>query len=116
MLLPANRLSINVSKTFALHFTSSHLGTDDSVVNFNNHSIPFCNSVKFLGVNVDSKLKFHDHIDNVSSKIAKSVGIFYKLKLILLEKHLISLYYSLDYPYFLYCNAVWGSTNHTHVN
>ena len=50
-------------------------------------------SFKFLGVIIDSKLTFHEHVNYVISKLSKSRGIFYKLNY-LPENVLLSLYYS----------------------
>ena len=33
---------------------------------------------KFLGVIIDNKLKWNDHITYVKSKISKTIGLFYK--------------------------------------
>ena len=37
-------------------------------------------SVLFLGLNLDNKLKFGIHINLASKKVYKSIGILYKLK------------------------------------
>ena len=39
-----------------------------------------------------------------------------KIKNILNTNHLMTLYYSLVYPYIDYAISVWGSTHNTHVN
>lgn len=42
--------------------------------------------------------------------MSKSVGILYKASFCLSKCSLLTLYYSLIYPYFQYCISVWGST------
>ena len=39
--------------------------------------------VKFLGVYIDSKLSWNEHINHVSSQVAKGVGVLSQLKHIL---------------------------------
>ena len=34
---------------------------------------------KFLGVIIDNKLKWNNHITYVKSKISKTIGLFYKM-------------------------------------
>ena len=65
-------------------------------------------SFKFLGVMIDAKLTFHEHINYLLSKLSKSRGIFYKLNY-LPKNVLLTLYYSLVYPYLNYCIEAWGS-------
>ena len=48
---------------------------------------------KFLGVIIDNKLKFDSHIDLVSKKISKSLGIIFRLRECLPQNKLKSLYY-----------------------
>lgn len=69
----------------------------------------------FLGVVLDEKLKFSQHITHVSSKISKSIGILYKLRNYLPLSTMKSLYYSFVYPYLMYANLVWGSTYPCHL-
>ena len=47
---------------------------------------------------------------NVSRKISKSIGILYKSSFCLSTAIFRIFYYSLIYPYLLYCVSVWGLT------
>ena len=56
---------------------------------------------KFLGVLIDQHLSWKPHIDFVSKKILKSVGIFAKARFYLSYQTLLTLYYSLVYPFLI---------------
>ena len=45
------------------------------------------NNTKFLGVIIDSKLNWSDHITNIKNKISKSIGILTKIRRFLNKKH-----------------------------
>ena len=113
----ANKLALNTDKTAALIF-SNRL----PYVNFNTRlrlnsvDVDYLGCHKFLGLNLDSELKFKSHIEFVSSKLSKSVGIIYKVSKLLSQKSLINLYYSLFYPYLSYCNILWCGTYNVHLN
>ena len=53
---------------------------------------------------------------NVSRKIWKSIGIIYKSSFCLSPLSLRTLYFSLVYPYLIYCITVWGSTYNYQTN
>ena len=42
------------------------------------------------------------------------IGLFYKMRQYLERKALINLFYSLVYPYLIYCNVVWGNASAVH--
>ena len=42
--------------------------------------------------------------------MSKSIGIMLRASFYLLKKSLLTLYYSIVYPYIQYCNIVWAST------
>ena len=65
-------------------------------------------ATKFLGVQIDSQLTWKTHIEYSCKKLSKCVGILCKARKKLYKSTLISLYYSFAYPYFIYCNHVWG--------
>ena len=67
----------------------------------------FC--VKYLGVYIDCHLTWHDHIDYICGKISKNINIMVKLKHYVSKATLISVYYSLIYPYLTYACTLWGN-------
>ena len=114
--LHANRLSLNINKTHYLIFRSSKRKILEHDKIYINGQILECkNETKFLGVVLDSKLSWCNHISKVKSKIAKSIGIFVKAKNILPISSMMTLYYSLIYPYMTYCIEVWGLAADIHL-
>ena len=65
--------------------------------------------VKYPGVCIDCHLTWHDHIDYICGKIIKNVNIMVKWKLHVSEATLVSLYYSLIYPYLTYACTLRGN-------
>ena len=59
---------------------------------------------------LDEHMTWIPHITNVALKVSKTVGVMYKASFRLSKRSLITLYYSLLYPYLQYCVSVWGST------
>src|SRR3984893_16336859 len=90
-----------------------HTNETQFQITIENESITRVDSTKFLGVIVDQKLTWQQHITYISLKISKSLNILRRLKYKLPKKCLISLYYSLIYPHLSYCIIVWGSAYNT---
>ena len=65
---------------------------------------------------MDEKLTWKNHINYISRKIYKCIAIMFKLKFMVCKDTLKSLYYTLAYPYFTYCNIVWGNTYKPYVS
>ena len=70
---------------------------------------------KYLGIIFDNQLNFADHIKNIETKIARSVGIRSKLSYYLPNSAMLQLYYFLVHPNLLYGVAVWGNTFPTYL-
>ena len=113
--LKANKLSLNVDKTNFIVF-SRRRTINDVYIKIEGKNIERVTKVKFLGVIIDSKLTWKEHINYISNSISKSIGIIYKAKKVLTRSTLIGLYYSFVYPYLTYCNIVWGRTHKIYVN
>ena len=97
-------------------FSNRLTDIDDSpVVTFSREDVKLKKTGKFLGVILDNSLSFEKHISYICDKISKSIGVFYKLRSCAPENVLINLYYSLVYPYLIYCNQIWGGTYDTHI-
>ena len=73
-------------------------------------------SAKYLGVIIDRKLNWIDHITYVKNKIAKGIGIMYKSRQFLSKRALLDLFYAYIYPYMTYCIEVWGCASQTQLN
>ena len=72
--------------------------------------------IKYLGVIIDHKLNWIEHIAYVNNKISKGVGILFRTRHLLCRRSLINLYYSFVYPYLIYCIEAWGSACQTHLH
>ena len=114
--LNANKMSLNVDKTHFMVFKPSKKKVLSNIeIKINNSNILEVDNTKFLGVIIDSKLTWKDHITYVTNKIDKNIGVLIKCRKVFNEKTLITLYYSFIYPYLSYCIHVWGSTFKTYL-
>ena len=111
--LCSNKLSLNILKTHYMIFTPRNKVIDDIDLFICGSAIHRVYVTKFLGVQIDSKLNWANHIEYTCKKLSKCVGILAKARKKLQQPCLISLYYSFAYPYFIYCNHVWGSNFRT---
>jgi len=113
----ANKLSLNVGKTHLVVFKQCHTQIPENLnIKIGNEIIERKNVVKFLGIYIDSKLEWHDHIKYIKNKLNSSLYAMRKTKHLLKKNHLLTLYYALIYPYLDYGITLWGSTHTSYVN
>jgi len=112
-----NRLSLNTAKTKWTLFhplnkknTIPHLLPD---LYIDNVIIKREKITKFLGIYIDENLTWKHHINIISSRISKCIGILYKARNILNKQQLTQLYYSFVHCHINYANIIWGSTQKT---
>lgn len=72
------RLRINALKTVAVAF-STQTTTNLSRLRINNIDIPWSNNVKYLGVTLDSRLKFVTHVKEIKKKATRIRGMLYPI-------------------------------------
>ena len=106
--LNANRLTLNVEKTFYMLFHRKRIKTDNLKLIIGQSMLKQTSQCKYLGLIIDNKLNWAAHIAHVKSKISKCVGILIKARPCLSRKCLLDLYYSFAYPYLIYCVEIWG--------
>lgn len=70
-----NRLTINVDKTKYMIFNS----VSNIQINYNNKIIDKVDSIKYLGVIIDSRLSFKKHIESTKIKLSRIAGIFWRI-------------------------------------
>ena len=72
--------------------------------------------VKYLGVLIDYKLSWKNHVDSIALKISKTIGLLSKLRHFVPYHTLVNIYNSLITPYLRYGLIVWGQASKTHLN
>ena len=106
--LKANKLSLNVSKTKAMIFHSPQRQVSTPELYINNAKIDFVDNFNFLGITINKHLKWNAHLDIISRKISKTLGIMNKLKHFLPIHALKNIYNALILPYLNYGLIIWG--------
>ena len=113
----ANKLTLNITKTkYLLHHRKKLVPQNLEPIKIGNSILSEDKSVKFLGVLVDRELKWIPHIQHVKNKINKQCGILYLTRRYFGPKSLKQLYYSLIYPFLIYCHTIWGNAGKTKLN
>ena len=84
-------------------------------ISFDNSIVALEDFVKYLGITIDSGLKFNLYIKTLESKIARSIWIISKLKQVLPASALRTLYYSMIDSYLLYDIVIWSYTFKTYL-
>ena len=81
--LRASRLSLNTLKTeFMLSGTSANILKIGELlaIRVDGHTIKRVRKAKYLGIIIDEKLTWQDHIDYISLKIKRSIGIMRRVR------------------------------------
>ena len=114
--LRANKLSLNISKTHYMLFSNKKVIQPNVTIEINGQPITCVTKTKFLGVIIDNKLTWKEHISYICEKVAKCIGIISKVRKYLNKNTLLDQYYSFIYPYLNYCNEVWGLSCQSYMN
>ena len=109
-----NKLSLNVEKTNFIVFMN-HKVKDEFIIKIGDKMIQRVFKTKFLGVIIDDKLNWKEHIKYISTKLSKTIAIMFKSKMVLDKNSLRTLYCSLFLPYINYCSEIWGNTYKTNL-
>ena len=98
--LQVNKLTLNIKKTQVILFNAKNKKIKEPLkLKINGENIKQVNFTKFLGIIIDSKLTWKQHIAHIQQKISKTIGIICKTRLYVSLKVLRMLYYTLIYPY-----------------
>ena len=115
--LIVNRLSLNVDKTnFVIFHPYNKPPKQKITLKIHKNAISEKDHVKYLGIIIDSTLTWGKHIDNLSTKLSKNIGLLYKIRPFVNMKLMKTLYYSLIYSHLNYAIEVWGSADNIHMN
>ncbi len=112
-----NKLTLNIKKCNFMIFcnTNKHYPIELSKIFINDTQIELVQHTRFLGVIIDSGLKWSNHINFVSKRSAKMLGILRRVCPLVHSSAFLTLYYSFLFPFINYCNIVWAATYPTYL-
>ena len=109
--LKLNKLSLNISKTKFCIFHKVQHKVSIPEIQIENTVIGNTKVVDFLGFRLDENLNWNDHIEKLSCKLSRTLGIINKMKFVLHRNVLLQLYNSLFLPHVNYGILIWGHNN-----
>ena len=111
----ANKLSLNVVETQRPIISSGPSirkieGQTDAQPSFSigDRAIEVTTDTKYLGLQIDSKLKWDKHIDTLKTKANRSLGLTKYAKKHLSSDVLNKIYRGIFEPCLSYCYSIWG--------
>ena len=115
--LNLNRLALNVSKTnFVIFRSYQKIPNHNVTLLMNNRALEQKDHVKYLGVLLDQHLCWKHQIKNIALKVSRGLGIIAKLKPLLRDNLIRTIYFSVVYSHFYYGIQAWGSADKTILN
>ena len=105
----SNKLSLNIKKTKFMVFHTPQRRVNYPVLKLNNVNIERVSQFNFLGVVINSTLKWDKHIAHIYLKISRATGVIFRLRRIYPHEILLTLYNTLILPHYGSHILVWGS-------
>ena len=106
--LKSNKLSLNCKKSKFIVFYKPPRKTVIPELLIDNEKICCVDEFTFLGLTITKHLSWKKHLDKISNKISKMIGVLNKLKFIIPDQILLTIYNSLMLPHLNYCILAWG--------
>ena len=114
--LKANRLSLNIDKTNFMILTQGKYDERDINIKIRDTRLRPVKCTKFLGLMIDNRLSYCDHLTKLQKQLSRVKGVLLKLSYILPVYIIKQLYYALFHSRMAYGVAVWGGSGVTNVN
>ena len=90
--------------------------SNNKTVYFNNVPVISENIQKHLGLFLDSKLSFFDHINEKIKKATKGVNVIRKMNLLLPRSSLLTIYKSFVRPHLDYGDVIYDQPNNSRLS
>lgn len=109
-----HKLTVNIQKTKYMLFNES--SRIRWTLSYGDESIERVDYFKYLGVWLDSDLKWEYQIEKLNSKLSQVAGIFKKISPVVPDQTKKMLYFSLFHSHMVYGIAVWGAAGSSTVS
>ena len=114
--LSANKLSLNIANSnFVIFHPPQKKKTFNIRLSVNDKPLKEEPYIQYLGLMLDSHLNWKAHVSHVMKKTKRNIGLISKLRYFVNTNTLVSLYYALIYPFFIYSLIAWGNTYESNV-
>ena len=107
--LNVNKLSLNVKKSKYMIFHTPMKKVEYPNLKINNVVIERVETFNFLGLTLNQHMNWKSHLDILSNKIARAIGILNRLKHFIPVHVKLTIYFSLIYCHFNYGILAWGN-------
>lgn len=114
--LAAHSLMVNATKTASLMFNSRSSFLIEPVVTIGDSNIENCRVVRFLGMQVDSDLRWSSHVDMVCDKVCSGLFVLRNISKMCNQHISMSVYYALVQSHITYGIVLWGSCSLYNMN
>ena len=106
--LNANKIFKNFSKTELIIFNPKRKPLDFNMrIKLNGKRLYLTDSVKYLGVKIDSKLNWKSHVNATATKSNQANAMLYEVRVFVNANILKSIYYALFEPHMNYACIIW---------
>ena len=107
--LNANKISLNVKKTEMGIFKSKQKKLEgDLKIKLCGKRLYPTESVKYLGVKIDTNLTWQHHVHDLSIKLNRANALLFKIRKYVSPKTLGSIYFAIFDSYLSHCCLVWA--------
>lgn len=115
--LKSNKLVLNLKKSHYVVFHRARFKiSDDFKVKLQGYNLERKSSSKFLGITIDQKLNWAEHLSILSKQISRNIGILYKCRCFVSKHTLRSLYFSFIESHLAYCIEIWGNVDLKYIS
>ena len=114
--LKANKISLNASKTELLIFRHPNKRVNfEFKIKIDGKKLIPSKYVKYLGVLIDSHLNWSYHINSLSSKLSRAIGMLAKIRHYVSEGTLRSIYFGIFSSLLTYGSQIFGQIANKHL-
>ena len=107
--LKLNKLTMNVDKSKSMLFHKRRK-VNPINIKIDHRTIERVSQFSFLGIMIDENLTWKNHVNMITNKLSKIIGILHRLKYIYPKHILLTIYNSLFIPHVNFGSLVWGTT------
>ena len=115
--LKSNKISLNANKTELLVFRHPNKVLNyDLKIKIDGKKLFPSDYVKYLGILIDSHLKWNYQTDTLASKLSRAIGMLSKIRHYVSINTLRSIYYGIFSSILTYGCQIWGQVQNKNVN